>query len=60
MTMTTINAYTVLGITCDHCMRGVSTELAALPGLCNVDVELATGTVTVTSEQPLEPDVVAT
>jgi copper ion binding protein len=60
MTMTTINTYNVLGMTCDHCVRAVSTEVGALPGVSKVDVHLATEAVTVTSERPLDPEVVRT
>ena len=48
--------YTVTGMTCDHCGRSVSAEVSAVAGVTAVDVDLATGTVTVTSEQPVETD----
>jgi copper ion binding protein len=44
--------YTVIGMTCDHCSRSVSTEIGTVAGVTAVDVDLATGKVTVTSEQP--------
>lgn len=44
---------TVAGMTCDHCVRAVTTELETVAGVDGVDVDLASGTVTVTSEQPL-------
>ena len=43
--------YTVTGMTCDHCSRSVSAEVSAVAGVTDVDVDLATGEVTVTSEQ---------
>jgi copper ion binding protein len=46
--------YTVKGMTCGHCVNAVSTEVGALPGVTDVEVDLATGVVTVTSEQPLD------
>lgn len=46
--------YSVRGMTCNHCVGAVSTEIGALPGVSGVTVDLATGTVTVTSEQPLD------
>lgn len=46
--------YTVTGMTCDHCKNTVTTELARLEGVSNVDVDLATGNVTVESAAPLD------
>ncbi len=48
--------YTVTGMTCDHCSRSVSAEVRAVAGVTAVDVDLATGTVTVTGEQPVSTD----
>lgn len=45
--------YTVVGMTCDHCVSAVSTEVGALPGVNDVDVDLATGHLTVTAEEPV-------
>jgi copper chaperone len=45
--------YDVTGMTCDHCLRSVSAEIRAVPGVTDVDVDLATGKVTVTSDQPI-------
>ena len=47
--------YSVTGMTCDHCSRSVRAEVNAVPGVIAVDVDLATGRVTVTSEQPVGP-----
>ncbi|MFG1674043.1 heavy-metal-associated domain-containing protein [Micromonospora sp. NPDC049282] len=46
--------YQVNGMTCGHCVNAVSTELTALPGVTDVQVDLATGRVTVTSQGPLD------
>jgi copper ion binding protein len=54
----TTTTYTVNGMTCGHCVNSVSTEVGALPGVSAVEVDLATKVVTVTSEQPLNPDAV--
>lgn len=54
----TTSRYTVKGMTCGHCVSAVSSELGALPGVSAVDVDLSTGIVTVTSEQPLDPGAV--
>ena len=50
--------YTVAGMTCDHCSRSVSAEVNAVAGVIAVDVDLATGRVTVTSEQPVGADTI--
>ena len=57
--MSTESRFTVVGMTCEHCVRAVHDELAALPGVHDVRVQLAGGAVTVTSEAPLEPAAVA-
>jgi copper ion binding protein len=48
--------YTVTGMTCGHCVSSVTEEVSALPGVSDVQVELETGTVTVTSHQPVGAD----
>ena len=48
--------YTVTGMTCSHCVNAVSSEVGQLPGVTDVNVDLATGRVTVTSENALEDD----
>ncbi|MET9300764.1 MULTISPECIES: heavy-metal-associated domain-containing protein [Micromonospora] len=50
--------YQVNGMTCGHCVNSVSTELSALPGVTDVQVDLAGGRVTVTSQNPLDADAV--
>jgi copper chaperone CopZ len=46
--------YTVTGMTCEHCAHAVTEEIGLLAGVYDVDVDLATGRVTVTSDRPLE------
>lgn len=50
--------YAVTGMTCAHCVHAVSTELAKLEGVTDVDVDLGAGTARVTSEAPLDTEVV--
>ena len=50
--------YQVQGMTCGHCVNSVSTEISAIPGVSDVQVELASGQVTVTSASPLDTDTV--
>ena len=51
--------YTVIGMTCGHCVNAVTTELSAIDGVTDVDVDLDTGRATVTSREALDRDVVA-
>jgi copper ion binding protein len=57
-TAMTTTTYLVKGMTCSHCVNSVSSEVGALPGVREVDVNLQTGAVTVTSDQPLDTDAV--
>jgi copper chaperone CopZ len=50
--------YSVEGMTCEHCVRAVTTELVILPGVQSVDVDLESGAVTVTSNGPLDESAV--
>jgi copper chaperone CopZ len=36
-------AFTVSGMTCQHCVASVTEEISELPGVDEVDVDLATG-----------------
>ncbi len=54
--------YAVTGMTCEHCVRAISEELARLPGVAEVTVELVPGgesSVTVASAAPLAADAVS-
>ena len=51
--MSTIETHNVVGMTCDHCARSVRTEISAIDGVTDVDVDLASGNVRVTAEQPV-------
>ena len=55
--MTTTATYDVKGMTCDHCVKAVSTELAKVVGVRDITVDLASGRVTVTSDDPVDPAV---
>ena len=48
----------VTGMTCAQCASSVSSEVGKLAGVSDVQVDLAAGTVTVTSTQPLDEDAV--
>ena len=54
--------FSVTGMTCDHCVHAVRTELGALPGVTGVEVDLQAGgasTVRVHAARPLTDDQVA-
>lgn len=46
--------YTVTGMTCGHCVASVTEEVSEVAGVTDVQVDLPTGAVTVTSEQPVD------
>ena len=50
--------YTVVGMTCSHCVTAVTEEVGALPGVTSVDVDLPSGGVTVTSTEPVDESAV--
>jgi copper ion binding protein len=54
-TSMTTTTYIVTGMTCGHCVTAVTSEVGELAGVSDVAIDLATGTVTVTSEAPLDP-----
>ena len=54
--MSVSTTYTVTGMTCAHCVASVTEELSELTGVSQVDVELASGAVTVTSDRQLGAD----
>jgi copper chaperone len=58
----TLTTYQVTGMTCEHCVRAVTSELAGVPGVSAVTVALVPGgesAVTVTSAAPLAAEAVA-
>ncbi len=44
----TVTTYKVQGMTCGHCVSTVKAAVGSVPGVQAVEVDLATGTVTVT------------
>jgi copper ion binding protein len=46
--------YSVSGMSCEHCVNAVTAEISKLAGVSAVDVDLASGSVTVTSEHELD------
>ena len=50
----TTTTYTVEGMTCSHCVAAVTEEVSAIDGVTDVDVDLASGAVAVTSDNELD------
>lgn len=53
------SVWTVQGMTCEHCVKAVTEEVSAIPGVSAVDVDLASGRVTVTADADPAPEAVA-
>jgi copper chaperone CopZ len=51
-------SYTVVGMTCSHCVRSVTEEVRQVDGVNGVDVDLATGRLEVTADGPVDDDAV--
>jgi copper ion binding protein len=55
----TTSTWTVEGMTCQHCVKAVTEEVSAIPGVTSVSVELESGSVVVESAEALERGAVA-
>jgi copper chaperone len=51
--MTDTRSFTVRGMTCEHCVRSVTEEVQDLAGVRHVAVDLTSGRLRVTSDEPL-------
>ncbi len=49
---------TVTGMTCGHCVSSVREEVGAIPGVTDVDVDLASGRVSIASRRELESEAI--
>jgi copper chaperone len=58
--MSTMQTYTVTGMTCGHCVASVTEEVQEIPGVEDVEVVLETGSLTVTSSDPVDDAAVKT
>ncbi|WP_377271383.1 heavy-metal-associated domain-containing protein [Peterkaempfera sp. SMS 1(5)a] len=52
--MSTTTVFAVTGMSCSHCEKSISEEVSSLPGVTQVAADARTGTVTVSSQQPLD------
>ena len=58
----TTHTYSVNGMTCAHCVAAVTEELSSIAGVTDVSIDLVEGgtsPVTVISDEPLDPALVA-
>jgi copper chaperone len=56
----TTSTWTVTGMTCDHCVHAVTEEVSGIDGVQSVEVDLATGAVTVVADpQPTREQMAA-
>lgn len=51
--------YDVAGMTCGHCVASITKEVVKVEGVQLVKVDLETGRVTITSDMPVDPALVA-
>lgn len=51
--MSTSRTLPVVGMTCEHCVRAVESEVGAIEGVDDVNVDLAAGEVTVTASRDI-------
>ena len=55
----TTSTFQVSGMTCAHCVSAVTQEVSGVPGVSDVQVDLASGGVTVTGDGPIDERAVA-
>ena len=53
------STYTVTGMTCGHCVGSVKEEVGQVPGVTGVEVDLASGVVTVAAAGAVDDAAVA-
>ncbi|GAA2232646.1 MULTISPECIES: heavy-metal-associated domain-containing protein [Kitasatospora] len=56
--MSSTITYTVSGMSCGHCEKSISEEVSALPGVIEVSADAGAGTVTISSDSPLDENAV--
>ena len=55
MTVVSTRSIAVTGMSCEHCASAIRAEIGMLPGITEVDVDVAAGTVRITGD-PLPGD----
>jgi copper ion binding protein len=51
--------YTVVGMTCGHCVAAVTEEVGNVPGVTGVAVDLESGRLDVTADGPIDDAAIA-
>ncbi|MFI6313126.1 heavy-metal-associated domain-containing protein [Nocardia fusca] len=59
MSTATTTTVTVTGMTCGHCVSSVREEVGRIDGVASVDVDLASGLVTIAGAAPVEREAIA-
>ncbi len=59
MADTITTTYNVEGMSCEHCVHAVTTEVKGVANVTDVAIDLSDGRVTVTSTAPLDDAVIA-
>lgn len=54
-----VESFNVVGMSCGHCVAAVTSEVSKIAGVTRVDVDLASGAVTVESDRPVDPNAFA-
>ena len=54
-----VESFSVLGMTCGHCVSAVTSEVSKIDGVTKVEVDLPSGAVTVESDRPVDADAFA-
>lgn len=54
-----VETFNVVGMTCGHCVAAVTSEVSNIDGVTKVEVDLASGAVTVESDRPVDPNALA-
>ena len=52
------SVYTVQGMTCSGCVNKVINAVTAVDGVSDVDVDIATGELTVISDEPIDSEAI--
>ncbi len=52
--MSSTATYTVTGMTCGHCVTAVTEEVTSIPGVTDVQVDLTSGALRITSQTLLD------
>ncbi|HVF19927.1 MAG TPA: heavy-metal-associated domain-containing protein [Mycobacteriales bacterium] len=52
------STYTVVGMTCGHCVTSVTEEVTTVAGITDVTIDLASGAMTVSADSTVDDDAV--